>query len=257
MLRWGLRVGSVLVVGLAGWLMLGGTGSAGDKATPAPEVVALIKHEAKAIEDLVAKGEPDKKAARKVKIAAFMIAVYAQANATKENGAQMATYRDAALKALKLAADGKFKEAGDIAKALPTMKADPNAKPGPVDLQKVFDFGEMMHQFSSERVGGFGIEKEIGDLSEEKNLTPAQLERAGSLGYRMAAVAHASKSFTEDREDNSKPGRTLKNWMLFSDNFRQASLELAAVARSKNEAGTFKALEKVTGTCVKCHDVFR
>jgi hypothetical protein len=251
----------VLAVGLAGWLLLGGTGSAGgkdDKALlPAAEFDALVKEDAKVIEDTLAKDEPDKKMVRKVKIAAVMIAAYAQASATKDNAAQRATIRDAAIKVAKLVTDGKFKEAAELAKTLPTLKAAPGVKTAPVALDKEFGLDDLMHQFATERTGGFGIDKELGELAEEKTLTPKQVERLGSLGYRLAVVATLAPAYAESQEDKDYKGRTVKNWVAFTGEFRTAALEMAAAGRSKSEPATMKALEKVSGSCVKCHDVFR
>jgi len=258
MLRLGMRLGSIFLVGLGGWLLLGSPansagGTGGKPLVPAAEFTALLKQDAKVIEDILSKGAPDKKAARKVKIAAFMLAAYAQANTTKDNAAQMAGIQEAALKLLKQLEMEKFQESLTLVKTIPTIKDGPKTGK-PMDLHKAFDFSEMMHQFSSERVGGFGIEKELGDLAEGK-LTPAQVDYLGTLGYKLAVIGHMSLEFTEDKNEGGK--KTPKNWAAQAEHFRKAALEMATVARSKNAAGTLAALEKVNASCVKCHDDFR
>src|SRR5207302_700614 len=111
---------------------------------------------------------------------------------------------------LKFVEEGKHKEAAELAKALPTLKADPTAKMGE-PLPKAVSFEDLMHQFSSERVGGFGIEKELGDLAEEKSLTPAQVDRAGTLGFKLAVVGHVTQGFQDGKNEGGM--KNIKNWV--------------------------------------------
>jgi len=246
-------------MGLACWLLLGSAaksagGVDGKPLLPAAELTTLVKHDAKAIEDILSKGEPDKKSKRKVKAAAFMIAAYAQFNATKENASQMAGIREAALSLLKEFEAGNFKEALALAKAIPGIKNGPKAGIKPLDLNKAIEFADVMHQYSSERVGGYGIEKILGDFAEEK-LTPAKLEQLGTLAYKLAAIGQVSMEFKDDKEEGGM--KTVKNWVAQAEQFRKLTLELATAARAKNVAGAQAALEKVSSSCVKCHDIFR
>ncbi len=126
MLRLGLRMGSVLVVGVAGWLLVGagGAGGPGGKALlPKADFDALVKHDAKVVADLLTKGAPDKKTTRKVKAAAYMIAAYGHVNGAKD-------YAAAGQQLIKLIEDGKHKEAADLAKALGRSSPLPAARPG-------------------------------------------------------------------------------------------------------------------------------
>jgi hypothetical protein len=250
MLRLGLRVGGVLVVGLAGWLTLAGTGGAGGPGgkplLPRADFDALVKQESKTIEDILAKGMPDKKGTRKVKAAAFMIAAYGHVNGDKGFAA-------AGQQLLMFIENGKLKEAADLAKSLAALKPLPGGNVGA--LAKAMDLGEVMHQFSSERVGGFGIEKELGDLAEAKSLTPEQLQKVALLAYKLAAISQAALEYKEERNEGGM--KTTANWVTQAEQFRKAALDLAAAARSRNAEATIGALEKLNTSCVKCHDIFR
>src|SRR5262249_55420800 len=157
----------------------------------------------------------------RAKAAAFMIAVYAQAN-TAGDAKKMATLRDTALKVLKAVDEGNVKEASALAANLtPTPKEDPAAKTEPVMLAKQFEFEQLMNQFSSERIGGFGIEKELESLLESKDaLTPPQMEKLTSLGYKLSMVAHIVHAYKDDKNEGGM--KTIKNWVNLSDQFHKA-----------------------------------
>lgn len=253
---------SVLAIGLGLTVLLVGRSPAGDKGTsllPPPEFAKLVTHDAKFIQDALAKGELEKKNERKVSATAFMIAVYAQNSMTKgaKNAKELATLRDTALGLVKAVKDSDHKAAASLAAALsPNPKADPNAKLEPIVFEKVFEFEDIMHQFSSERVGGFGLERELDDLVESKDaLTPAQMERLAYLGYKLAMIGYVADSYAADKNEGGK--KTIKNWHSHTDNFRKVTVALSEVAKTKNEANTRAALDRVTKSCTKCHDDFR
>src|SRR6266545_1585198 len=122
MMRGSLRGAGAAVLGLGVWWLCSAGSGAGDRAgklLPEAEYKRLVTHDAKVIQEALAKGTLDKKGARKVKATAFMIAVYAQATMKSgSNAAGLATLRDDALKVVKLVDDGNFKEAADIARNL-------------------------------------------------------------------------------------------------------------------------------------------
>lgn len=244
--------GGVAVLGIALGLLLGGTGSvagggAGKAILPAGEFAKLVDHDVKVLKEALAKGTLDKKTTRKVRATAFMIAVYAQV-------AGAGALRDDALKIAKLAEEGKAQEAAALA-----AKLSPAAKGGkaaPVALEKQLDFENVMHQFASPRVGGFGWEKELGDLAESKEaLTAAQLQHLALLGHKIAMIGHVADAYADEKNEGGT--KTKKNWLTFAEQFRHAALAVAESAKAKNDAGTKAAVEKLNTTCVKCHDVFR
>jgi hypothetical protein len=242
-------------------LLTGRPSSAGGKSDgallPPAEFAKLVTQDAKTIQDVLAKGL-DKKGTRKVTAAAFMIAVYAQNSMTKgaANAKELATLRDTAVSLLKAVKGGDEKAATALAaKLTPTPKADGAVKLEPLALDKLVEFEDVMHQFSSERVGGYGLEKELGELAEEKELTPAHMERIAVLGYRLAMIGHASDAFSADKNEGGK--KTIKNWQAHTANFRKVTVAMAEVAKTKNAANTRDALDRVNTSCVKCHDDFR
>src|SRR5205814_7431924 len=82
--------------------------SQGEGPVPAADVAKLVNMEVKSIQAELAKPKFLKKGQKRVRTAAFMIAVYAQ-NA-KDNAPVMATLRDQALKVMKAAQTGKADE---------------------------------------------------------------------------------------------------------------------------------------------------
>lgn len=252
---------SVLTIGLGLTVLLVGRSPAGDKSAgllPPPEFDRLVKHDVKFIQEALAKGL-DKKSERKVFTTAFMIAVYAQNSMTKgaKNAQELATLRDTAMSLVKAVKDGDDKAAKSIAASLsPNPKADKNAKREPIVFEKVFDFEDIMRQFSTERIGGFGLERELEDLLESKDAwTPAQMERLAYLGYKLAMIGYVSDSYAEERNEGGK--KTIKNWRAHTANFRNLTVAMSEAAKTKNEANIRTALDRVITSCKKCHDDFR
>ncbi len=249
-----MAMGAALV-GLSAWLVLGaGSGQSGEKGKVTlskAELTRLVSHDAKAIQEALAKGMLDKKTTRKVRAAAFMVALYAQ-------GGGLTGLRDTALKVNKLVEDGNVKEAAALAAKL-TLDAKGEGKGDPVVWEKQLEFENVMHQFSSERVGGFGMEKEFGELSEIKEaFTKEQMERLALLAGKMAMIAHVSSFYSDDKEDTSvNKMKTKANWLKFTQNFHTAARALVEAADGKNEGATRAALERVNDSCIKCHDVFK
>ncbi len=246
-----MLVGAALC-GLSAWLVLGaGSGLSGEKGKGAlskAELTRLVNHDAKAIQEALAKGTLDKKSTRKVRAAAFMIALYAQ-------GGGLTGLRDTALKVNKLVEEGNVKEAAALAAKL-TPDAPGEGKGDPVVWEKQLDLENVMHQFSSERVGGFGMEKELDDLRDVKEaFTKDQLERLALLGAKLAMIAHITAAYAEEKNEGGM--KTKANWLKFGENFHSAARALAEAAGSKNEGATRAALDRLNTSCTKCHDVFR
>src|SRR5205823_3398353 len=119
--------------------------------------------------------------------------------------------RDTALTINDLAEKGKVTEAAALAaKLAPDLKGKGEAEP--VALEKQIDLETVMHQFSSERVGGYGIEKELGDLRESKDaLTAEQMENLALLAYKIGMIAHVAEAHADLRNEGGQ--KTKENWL--------------------------------------------
>src|SRR5437660_1282050 len=98
----------------------------GQGTVPPADLAKLIAVETKHIDAELAKASFLKKGQKRVRMAAFMIAAYAQ-NGDKGNAQAMATLRDQALKVMKAAEAGNKDETKKLAADLSTSKADPAA----------------------------------------------------------------------------------------------------------------------------------
>src|SRR5262249_33424061 len=160
-------------------LALGRSQEDGKAPLPEAERNQLIAHDIKIVQDVLAKGTLDTKSSRKLQATALMLAAYAQGALDTAKAKEMATLRDTALKLLQ-AAEGK--NAAEAKKQAETLKldmpADPAAQTTPVPLPKLLPLELLMRQFSSERVGGFAIEKELEEVADGKDaLTPEQIAK--------------------------------------------------------------------------------
>src|SRR4029077_18415863 len=130
--------------------------SHGEGPVSAVDVAKLVNLEIKNIGVELAKPSFLKKGQKRVRRAAFMIAVYAQ-NA-KDNAPAIAPLRDQAFKVMKAAEAGNAAETKKLAATLsPDIKPDPAANTAPVALDEHLDLESVMRMFSSDKVGGFGM----------------------------------------------------------------------------------------------------
>jgi hypothetical protein len=229
--------------------------AAGPAQPPGPEILGkLIAQETKSIDAEMAKTTFSKKGQKRVKMAAFMIAVYAQ-NAPKGNEQVMATLRDQALKVVAAADAGK---ADDVKKLTPTLslsiKADPSVKPGPVALEKHLELELLMRMFSSDKTGGFSMEKALEDLVDLKGLDAAQLEKTSLVGQKIVFMAKMAHAYGPESDQGKK---TKKVWNELANEMETTAGEFTAAALAKKDAEVIRLANKLTGTCTKCHDVFR
>jgi hypothetical protein len=251
-------IGFAAVSVTTGLAYLAVAGGAEGPILPPNELKRLVSQEAKVVQETLAKGfDPkDKKGPRKVRAAAFMIAAYAQSGMNKENAAHMASLRDAALNVVKAVEDGKVDEAKKLAAELaPESKAKAGAKTGPVPLAKSLEFDVLMRIFSSERIGGFGLENELDELPNTKGWTPEQLDKLTGFAYKLAVVGEVAHGYVPEKDEGGQ--KTRKNWNAYSSQLRDSSLALAAAAKAKKEGDISASLNKVASSCKKCHDVFR
>jgi hypothetical protein len=225
----------------------------GQPPVPAKDLERLITQDGKYIQEELAKDKLTKKGKKKVQIAAVMVAAYAHAGSTKANEQSMATLSRQAERVLKAVSDDKLDEARKAAKLLaPDIAPDAAAKPGAFAPEKAVDLEALMRQFSSEKVGGFGMEKALEDLVEAKGI---DFEKAANLANKTAIISMiAGHSFAPAKDDCKK---TKSAWTGFAQETKVAALELAAAANAKKEADVNKLADKLSRTCTSCHDVFR
>ena len=225
----------------------------GQGTVAAPDLAKLVNMEAKSIAGELSKTTFSKKGQKRVRMAAFMIAVYAQ-NA-KDNAAGMATLRDQAFKVMKAAEAGKADETKKLAATLsPDIKPDPAANTAPVALKEHLDLESVMRMFSSDKVGGFGMEKALEDLVDAKGLDAAPTRQDISSGPKVSLIARLAHAYAPKSDSGSK---TKKAWNVLATEMETGANELAAAAAARKDADIGKLANKLTATCTKCHDIFR
>ena len=178
----------------------------GQGTLPPSDLAKLVALETKAIDADLAKASFTKKSQKHVKLAAFMIARYAQC--AKDNAPAMATLRDQALKLMKAAEAGNLEDAKKLAATLSAeIKADAAAKTGPMAMEKVLDMESVMALFNPEKSSGLNLEKDLEDLVESKGmgLDAAKLEKAALLRLkgkpgRAGYTVHSPKTPTRCRQ---------------------------------------------------------
>src|SRR5260370_30184383 len=188
---------ALAAVTLSSWLVVRAMAETGASPLPEPVFAKLVADDAAFLKKAVARGKVTDKIERKVKAVALMIAAYAQGNMGKANAAEMATLRDTALKLIKAVEGKKMAEAKSLAAQLAgKIKPEPGAKPPIVPLNPHLKFEYLMRHFSGEVVGGFGMERDLESLVEQKGpLEPAQKEKALILAYKIAVITHPAQTY--------------------------------------------------------------
>ncbi len=246
-----LTAATVIVTVAFGMLAASGHGQA---PVPAADLPKLIELEKKHIDAELAKSSFLKKGQGRVKMAAFMIAVYAQNG--KDNVVQRAALRDQALKLIKVAGTGKADEARKLAATL-TMdyQGDPAAAHvGIVPLQKQLDLETVMRMFSGIKVGGFDMENEIENLADAKGLDAPQFEQAALLGDKLNMLGLVAHAYAPASDQGKK---TNTSWNEIATQMRVDASALAAAAHAKNAGAVAQSAKSLMATCTRCHDIFR
>src|SRR5947207_3380083 len=227
---------------------------AADPATkvtlPDAEYKQLVAQDAKVIQDTLAKGAMDKKAAAKIKAAAVLIAQYAQDRDTPDAG-----LRDTALGIAKAAAGGKADEAKKLAADLAPGKG--SGKPGAVDLSKAIEIEEIMDVFKPERGGGQNLEKDLQTLAGKRAAySAADYQKIVPMVYKIAAIAQIAEGLPPEQSGGKK---TKANWTKWSQEMGVLAVEAGQAAKgAKPDDKSVKAtLRKLEKNCTDCHEVFR
>jgi hypothetical protein len=248
------RLGFATVMASVGLGTLAVAAGYGQAPVPTADLPKLIQLERKHIDAELAKPSFLKKGQGRVKMAAFMIAAYAQNG--KGDVVQRAALRDQALKLIKVAGTGKADEARKLAATL-TMdyKGDPAAAHvAIVPLEKQLDLETVMRMFSGTKVGGFDLEKDIENLGEAKGLDAAQFEQAALLGDKVNMIGLIAHTYAPASDQGKK---TKKAWNDIAAQMQNEASALAAAAHAKKDGDVAKSAKGLMGTCTRCHDIFR
>ncbi len=254
--RW-LLVAAV-TLGLGGWFLgAAGTGTAADEQggwqqiIPADDASKLIQEDADYIKEKLAK--QDAKDAKRARMAAIMIAVYAES--AKGGHDKLAGVRGTALKVAEDAKNKNYQAAMQEVDNLKSLKGNGggNAK-FPTDL----DVEDIMRPFALPSTGGLGIEKELLGLGRRPLGAQALSQRSRQLtsfGYRAAAIAELAKRNPSDTAQKNAANR--KMWDGWADDMAKAAVEFAEAARSKDPKQLKTAAVKLNNSCSQCHEKFR
>lgn len=207
---------------------------------------------------LLAKGklakEVSDKLVRKGRVAAVMIAAYAQANLGGAEGHQRATVRDAAIDIAGLMKKEEWEKALEKSQTLLTLTADAKAKKEQVKLFDAhMDIEEVMSQFDTLKAGGQDIEKKLLDLAKKrgKTIPAASLNEDLQLtAYQTAQIAELSKKFVMP----AKYMKFTKDWNMYCDDMEKAAQELGRAVDKKDGKTAFAALVRLNTSCTQCHD---
>jgi hypothetical protein len=253
----GLGIGGVLLAMMALGIKPTAVSGADDDSLWKPflttdEFNKLAEGEVKIIQDELNKPKPD---AHKIRGSAILIALAAQNSKEPSDPKQIATIRDTALKVF--AAADKTKEAKALADALANfkqLKADPQAKPEPLDWRKqIEDLKDAMDVFGLPTKGGEGLERDLLILSgQRKPLSSAQMsDKLVMLAYKTALIADVAKAHQDQGEKKKE------EWLRLTDDMRRSALDLAETAKAKKAKETKTALNKLNTSCNDCHAAFR
>jgi len=148
-------------------------------------------------------------------------------------------------------------------------KKDKDAKEQAKGIAKKVEMESLMHLFQLRSKKGLGvglkagtvtpdgIEKKIEVLADKPLAAKALGDESESLqqmGYAMAAIAEVSLAKPPEKDVGKKK---VKDWVKWSEDLRDASLQLAEAAKKKDAAALQKATDKANTACNRCHDVFR
>ena len=229
--------------------------------SPSPkDVTLLVAHDAEFIQKTLDKAnlEKDKKSQRKMRLSALMIAHYAQSAIQKDDPKNLvlATLRDQALAVHKAVEEGKFADAKKLAGNLSLkIAADPKAKLESPALIKIEEFENIMSQFSSARLGGFGMEDMLDELGMLKdNPNDAEAIKIYTYARKVSMIATLTQTHTPAMLGGAK---TIEAWKGFAGEMHKDALNLAKAAETKKAIDITKVAQKLADSCKSCHDVFR
>jgi len=198
----------------------------------------LIAAETEIIEKALEKG--DKKSETKARVAAMLVALYAQT-------AKMPGVRDQALKVADAINQGNAAAAKQAAQGLAGAGAAGGGA-GPKPLQTMIDIADLMTVFKLEKAGGQELEKNLGTYLKRPDMAKLPVFAA-----KLAFIA----AYTESLPPQPAGGKDPKDWIKFAQQMRAEALAAHKAAKAGDAAGVKAALKKVDVTCNDCHMKFR
>jgi hypothetical protein len=205
--------------------------------------------------DVVKKGveAKDKKGLTKARGAALMIAAYSQYSDKGGPAGDRATVRDAAIKLAEAIKANKLDDARKQADGIADLKADPKAKPDPVEIMKLAKGqpGEVMRLLNATPVGGLGVEAHFKKLTAIKKEIPE-----GQLSDEFLNEAFMVAAMAALLRDNP-PAKNPKQFVKFAEDTHGHAVRLAEAIKKKDGVGSNQALYELTKSCNRCHDKYR
>jgi hypothetical protein len=137
------------------------------------------------------------------------------------------------------------------------------------DLAKNADLDDIMHLMKPRKKKGIGVGKTPGAVQpdgieqqllklgrDEPSQAGLNKEAAAleEMGYTTAAIMEIAHAKPPEKDEGK---RTAKDWLMFSQESRDASLAFAKDVGTKSPAAAHKAAEKLNNSCNACHMVFR
>jgi hypothetical protein len=227
---------------------------------PEAEFVKLVTVENKLLKDHIGKGLDEKRNVTRAQVSAAMIAAYAQSSmmAGGAKADQLAGLRDLAIKTAKAIESKNSEEANKLAAILtPTAKGDAGAKKEPVDLNKLIDLDDLMHQFSPQRGGGKELEKKIKTFMQKRAaLTADELKDATMCAYQTAIIAQFAVGFAPEADQGKKKKADWLTWSHEMGDLALAAAKASSAAKpdDKSVKAAFRMLDE---GCTRCHNVFK
>jgi hypothetical protein len=232
---------------------LGSAAADGPKpALPDADYTLLVEPSARLIQEALA-GQPNRRVADKARVAALMLAEFAQQNLAGLDAEKRASIRDAAVAIARLIHAKEYAAAAKEAARLPSLPANPKAKKERLKLMGPhLDIEDLMTQFRAAKAGGLGIEALLDQLATEKNETvsaAAMTDELRLLAYRTAVAGEMAREHV--------PKMKVKEWQAYADDMRKSAVGLAEAVQAKDGKKAYAAVERLNTSCNQCHKEFR
>jgi hypothetical protein len=250
-----VRTACLAAVFVLGVCLIGGPVGGAD-SPPAlvsdAEFAAVGEHSTREIRAAL-EGKPGRRAAERGRVAAVMLAAYAQQDLTGKEASRRATVRDAALRTADLIKEAEYGKAAEQAAALPKLAADAKAKREPVKLFGAYlDVEELMSQFRAPKPGDADLESRLEKLAgaPEGVVTADALAALRQTAVQCAVAAELSQMHVPAPENAAA-------WRRLGDDMRKAAVAVAAAAQAKDGKAAFIAVGRLNTSCRDCHKQFR
>jgi cytochrome c556 len=201
--------------------------------------------------------------------ATLLMAATVQCEKPSDASKVRAGLRDRLLELDRAFRDGKIKEGRAQFQSLSTSAKE--GDPAPRDLCNVKESEDvakiLMNHFRIRAAGGLGIEPKPKEREHDGleayfrllamrpgDAPPLKPEELAILGREMAVLAELTRSLAPEKSVGDK---TPEKWRQWSDQMRDASLELVQAAVDRKADDIRAAARQINGTCVRCHRAFR